>query len=137
MEKDYSFGIIPIKENKIFLVEHKKKQPFWSFPKGHKENNETNLETAERELKEETGLQLKKILFNNQTFKTNYIFKHKSGKWVEKTVEYWVAEVCGDIHLQKSEIQNGSWFNFSEVNEKLTYQEDKELFKKIYELFNK
>jgi 8-oxo-dGTP pyrophosphatase MutT (NUDIX family) len=30
---------------------------YWEFPKGKKEENETDIETAKRELKEETGLE--------------------------------------------------------------------------------
>ena len=34
---------------------------FWSFPKGHQEDGETDIETAIRETKEETNLDVKII----------------------------------------------------------------------------
>ena len=36
-------------------------KPFWSFPKGHQEDGETDIETAIRETKEETNLDVKII----------------------------------------------------------------------------
>ena len=39
----------------ILLVRHIK-SGYWSFPKGHVEEGETEEETARREIKEETGL---------------------------------------------------------------------------------
>ena len=39
----------------ILLIKHVK-SGYWSFPKGHVENGETEEETAKREIKEETGL---------------------------------------------------------------------------------
>ena len=39
----------------ILLIKHIK-SGYWSFPKGHVENSETEEETAKREIKEETGI---------------------------------------------------------------------------------
>ena len=39
----------------ILLIKHIN-SGHWSFPKGHIENNETETETAVREIKEETGI---------------------------------------------------------------------------------
>lgn len=39
----------------ILLIKHVK-SGYWSFPKGHVENGETEEETAKREIKEETGI---------------------------------------------------------------------------------
>ena len=39
----------------ILLIKHIK-SGYWSFPKGHVENGETEEETAKREIKEETGI---------------------------------------------------------------------------------
>ena len=39
----------------ILLIKHVN-SGHWSFPKGHVEGNETELETAQREIKEETGI---------------------------------------------------------------------------------
>ena len=58
MKTEKSCGCIIIKDDKVLLIEAKddKGKLFWSFPKGHQEIGETDIETAIRETKEETGL---------------------------------------------------------------------------------
>ena len=59
MIKDQSFGAVVVhrilSEEPLFLLV-KQTGGYWSFPKGHRENNETAMETAKRELAEETGV---------------------------------------------------------------------------------
>ena len=55
--KDESFGTVPIRKNgqiQVLIIKHKNGS-FFSFPKGHKEKDETDKKAAARELKEETG----------------------------------------------------------------------------------
>lgn len=60
-EKSCGALVFTLKFNRphILLIEQVKGH--WSFPKGHIENNETELETAYREVKEETNLDIKII----------------------------------------------------------------------------
>ena len=52
---EHSCGIVLFHENKVLLLKYKG-GGHWDFPKGHIENNESETETALRELKEETGI---------------------------------------------------------------------------------
>ena len=54
----------------ILLIKHIN-SGHWSFPKGHVENDETEPETAIREIKEETGLDIKPIYRGIVTFCSN------------------------------------------------------------------
>lgn len=87
--KDNSYGATPIfKENGqclILLVKHK--AGHWAFPKGHLKSGESQLDTAKRELQEETGL--KDFDFDEKTnFVEHYTFEHK-GKFYDKEVIYY------------------------------------------------
>ena len=55
IEKHFTASALIIKEGKVLLVNHKE-LGVWLYPGGHVENNETPDETAIREAKEETGL---------------------------------------------------------------------------------
>ena len=52
-EREKSFVCIITKDNKVLLI--KQTKGHWGFPKGHVEKNETEIETAIREVKEETN----------------------------------------------------------------------------------
>ena len=46
----------------ILLIKHVN-SGHWSFPKGHVEEGETEVETATREIKEETGIEVKEFTY--------------------------------------------------------------------------
>ena len=67
--KEKSCGCIIIDNNKVLLVQQN--QEFWGFPKGHVEGDETEEETALREVKEETNLDVK--ILGNKKYKIEYV----------------------------------------------------------------
>lgn len=58
MEIEKSCGCIITKDDKVLLIcaRDDDGKRFWSFPKGHQEDGESDVETAIRETREETGL---------------------------------------------------------------------------------
>ena len=54
MKKEKSCGCIVFNDGKVLLVRHNKGH--WDFPKGHVEPGETEEQTAKREVKEETNI---------------------------------------------------------------------------------
>lgn len=131
MISDYSFGIIPLQcaENgiwEVFLVQHKK--GYWSLPKGHQEGLESPIDTAKRELTEETGLVVEKVLLD-QPLLEHYSFS-REGKQINKTVGYFLALVTGEIRIQKEELKSGRWVHLLVAEDEMTYPEGKELIRK-------
>lgn len=57
MKYEKSCGAIVIEDGKVLLVKHN--AGHWDFPKGHVEEGETEFETAIREVKEETNIDIK------------------------------------------------------------------------------
>ena len=64
----------------------------YSFPKGHMEGNETEIETARREILEETGLQ--PTFLEGFRYQEEYHLSEKPGTW--KRVTYFLAEFGDD-----------------------------------------
>jgi 8-oxo-dGTP pyrophosphatase MutT (NUDIX family) len=130
---DFSFGIVPIKKKQdgfeLYIVKHKSGN-YWGFPKGHKENDEMPLETATRELFEETGLEIEKVL-SSKTFKESFTFFHK-GKMIFKTVEYFIALVDQEAKLQLEEVLDGKWVDIHTALDHLTYDEAKNVFNQAF-----
>lgn len=80
------------------------KEGFLGFPKGHVESNETELQTARREVFEETGLNVE-FLENFQT-EDSYLFKRNNETRIKKIV-YFLAEYSNQTPLpQETELNN-------------------------------
>ena len=71
----------------------------WVLPKGEVEQGETDIETAIREIKEETGLCTEATRYLGQL---SYSFK-VSGRQYDKIVFHYLARVIGDLIVHESE----------------------------------
>lgn len=133
MEK--SFGILPLKKEgeqwQIFLIKSRN-GGYWGFPKGKPHAGETPKDSAARELKEETGLDLERFLTEEPLLESyEYSFK---GKRVAKTVYYFPALVRGSIRLQAEEIRAGKWMPLDQAASQLTYEETQRLLQLLLEV---
>ncbi len=83
-------AIVFTKENEsIKYVIIESKEGFYGFPKGHVEKNETEIETARREVFEETGLQVDFL----EPFRTEDTHPfHKNGEIRMKHIVYFLAK---------------------------------------------
>ncbi len=135
--QEASFGIIPIKKFdeiwKVLLILHKGGR-HWAFPKGRSNPGETPLESARRELKEETGLDVDSLL-QDEPLSERYEFRRK-GEFVVKTVQYFPAFVSGEVQLQPEEIQDSKWVPLKEAVRHLTFREAKEMCRNLVRQLN-
>ena len=110
----------------ILLLRHN--SGHWSFSKGHMKDCEKEEETAIREIKEETNLDV--VLDNNFRFVNTYEPKED----VIKDVVYFVGyPVNYDVKIQTSEISDYKWLNSDKAYDLLTYDSDKEVLRKACE----
>jgi len=131
--KDYSFGVIPIykKDSEVCFLMICHNAGHWSFPKGHKENDESDIEVAMRELREETGI-TKCQLLTDQQFIERYSWTREDTV-VDKTVKYFVGLVDTKVaKIQKSEIQDYRWVNYDDALKLATYSEAQKIIKEVY-----
>ena len=132
MKYEESFGIIPLSHKsgrwEVFLIQHHRGH-YWGFPKGHAEPGETSEETALRELKEETHLDVVRFL-SQEPFIEQYQFLVE-GKKISKRVSYFAAEVSGAVRLQLQEIQDGIWLPIPEALDKVTHREGKSILSQV------
>ncbi len=103
----------------------------WGFPKGHMENNETEIETAMREINEEVGLSVKII----PSFRETTRFSCKANTVIE-AVYYGAKANSIKTTVQKAEVEKTARLNFEQAHKYLTYECDKKVFSKFIEFFN-
>ena len=99
-----------------------------SFPKGHMEANETEIETALREIKEETNLDVN--IDSNFRGSISYLMESKG---VMKESVYFVATpTTFDLLNQEGEITECIWCSYEETLGRLEFDNIKEVFEKAY-----
>jgi bis(5'-nucleosidyl)-tetraphosphatase len=126
---DYAFGVIPVykddKRYKFLLV--KCRSGHWSFPKGHPNTGESEVDAARRELEEETGINDVQ-LFPNVSFSENYVIV-ANGATVHKTVKFFLGRTntLEASILDSDEISEIGWEYFDEAFVKITYPSHKQI----------
>ena len=130
MKYEKSCGAIIIDNEKILVLQQV--AGHWGFPKGHVEEGETEIQTAKREIKEETNLDVE----INENFR--YTENYSPAEGIEKEVVYFIAKkVGGKIKIQEEEVKGIGWFTYEEAMERLTYDNSKQLLKKAWKDLNK
>ncbi|AWX69314.1 bis(5'-nucleosyl)-tetraphosphatase [[Mycoplasma] anseris] len=134
MRKEKSCGAIVFKNNgsqlEVLLVEQN--AGHWGFPKGHVEPAETEKETAIREVKEETNIDIK-ILddFKEVNTYSPYLLTIKD-------VIYFIGlPTSFQLINQEEEIKVVEWVNIKNAKSRITYEEDVKILNKAIEFYFK
>jgi 8-oxo-dGTP pyrophosphatase MutT (NUDIX family) len=113
----------------------KKGVDYWGFPKGHIEGNETDKETALREVEEETGIKDLKFYKDFRYF-INYKFR-KEGRVVFKTVIFFAAETeTKEINVSFEHI-GYQWIKYPQAIKELSFPNDLAMLKKAHRYITK
>ena len=124
MKHEKSCGAIIIKDNKVLVI--KQNIGFYGFPKGHVEEGETEEETAIREVKEETNLDI--IINSNYRYETKYFAKED----VLKKVVFFVATTNNtDVLCDNNEVSEARWLDIDEAINILSYDDLKDILRNV------
>ena len=108
-------------ERQLFLI-IKMLNGNWGFPKGHTENQETDIQTAIREVTEETGINIKIL----DGFKKS--IKYIPFPEVLKKVIFFIGITEEEkVTIDKHEIEDYMWCSYEEALKMITYKPQRDI----------
>lgn len=128
MKKEKSCGAIVFRKfhgnAEVLIVKHTKGN-HWSFPKGHMEEDETEVQTALREVKEETGLDI----HIDDSFRESITYYPCQS--IKKEVVFFLAKAINyDFTPQPEEISQIRWMQLEDADQLLTHSKARRLLHK-------
>ena len=115
----------------VLLIRHAKGRHI-SFPKGHVEPGETESQTAEREILEETGLRVRV----DRRFRAENRYNIRPD--IQKLVVIFTALTDqAEIIPQPEEIAEAFWLPVDQAAERLTYQRDRKIMHDAFDHLKK
>jgi 8-oxo-dGTP pyrophosphatase MutT (NUDIX family) len=127
MRNDFSVGgVVTDPEGRVALIRttNLAGAVVWGLPKGHPKKGESDLEAAQREVEEETGLL---VVFHEPPMmaRIEYWFVARDGERVHKRVDFYRMEAIGgspDDH--DDEVEEVALLNQSAARAALTYKNE-------------
>ena len=131
----YSCGGVIIHDGKVLVIASPSRATI-SFPKGTKEPGETDEQTAIREVREESGYNVKIIA---RIATTEFEFTREDGQRIDKAVTYFLMELADDKPpvqaLEESEDFDVDWLSPDEARAQLTFDDAKGVLEKALQAY--
>ncbi len=110
------------KTNRVECLLIKDAKGRWTIPKGHVEPGEETGATAEREIREETGLQDMEVLF--WLGKVNFRYKREKSL-VLMVMHIWLVKALGDTNKLDPEewLTDAKWIEANDAIDKIAYDD--------------
>ena len=104
----------------ILLIQDAKNR--WTIPKGHVEPDEEPRQTADREIREETGLQEMKVM--NWLGKVNFRYR-RNHTLVLMTMHIYLVQAQGDTNVLNPEdwLTDIKWLQATDAVDKIAYED--------------
>ncbi len=109
---------------------------YWNFPKGKIQENEKMLQTAFREVCEETGLKSHELKLK-RNFRTSerFVFRTKEQGKIFKIVTFYLAETSQPVIRISKEHQGYGWFLYPEARRILNrYHNSQEIIRQAFHI---
>jgi len=126
-----SGGVVLNSEGQVLIL-RRKQEGTWVLPKGKAEPGETLIQTALREVQEETGLENLKIIREIGLVRYVFLWRPDNVNY-KKTVHYFLMEINGTEQEMKLEPDFSTyvWEEPSKALKMLTFENDRRIVRSI------
>ena len=125
--KDFSAGGVVVREGDVAVIVPARRGrdggTVLGLPKGHLDGNETEVEAAVREVREETGIEAEPI---GKLGEIRYTYERK-GRPIDKRVAFYLLEYRSGELGHDHEIEHVRWMPLAEAARSLTYEGEREM----------
>lgn len=137
IKREYSAGGVVYRkepEGILWLVIKPKGNNKWRFPKGAIEKKETSAEAAQREVREEGGVETNLL----EKIGTVKFFFYLDKQKIFKTVVFFLMEYVQEAQAELSwETEAVDWLPFAEAKDRLAFDNEKEILEKAKDVLEK
>lgn len=128
-------GVLLNNKNQICLI-HNTVHDEWMLPKGTNENDESVIETAKREVYEETGYLDFELVLNKEIGQDYFEFVHpKTNLLSSKTVHFFLFRLLTQKHentkFMIEENLEGKWFMLDDAIQILKFENHRKIVESI------
>ena len=102
----------------------------WSLPKGNLDRGESPEQAALREISEETGLPLDRLVVRAELPPAEYMYR-RDGRLIGKIVHHYLVEAPPDAPLrpQLAEVDDAQWVPLEQAEQQVAYKDLKAAFR--------
>lgn len=116
------------------VLAHRRSPTIWALPKGTPDEDETLEETAVRETREETGLE---VTVEAPIDAIHYYFVRGSVRF-RKTVHFYLMRATGgDLELHDREFDDVTWMPLPEAIELVTFPTERSVLERAAEMIDR
>jgi 8-oxo-dGTP diphosphatase len=125
--KDFSAGGIVVRDGEVIVIVPKRRgvqdDKVLGLPKGHLDGDETEVEAARREVREETGVEAEPI---EKLGEINYTYERR-GRPIDKRVAFYLFEYRSGELAHDHEIEQVRWMPLEQAVQSLTYAGERDM----------
>ena len=125
--KDFSAGGVVVRDGDVVVIVPRRRGAHGAkvlgLPKGHLDGNESELEAAIREVREETGVEVEPV---EKLGEVSYTYERR-GQPVDKRVAFYLLEYRSGELAHDHEIEQVRWMPLDEAARSLTYEGERDM----------
>jgi 8-oxo-dGTP pyrophosphatase MutT (NUDIX family) len=126
--REFSAGGVVVRDEQVLAIVPVKRgadgRRVLALPKGHFDPGETALQAAEREVREETGVEVEPV---EELGEARYSYR-RGGETIPKAVTFFLFRYRdGDISEHDEEVEEVRWLDLREAETALTHAAEREM----------